>query len=78
LQQRRRRKESYSENLHKEDYYDGVNITKDLTLNERTTIKMLPQQGKQVNTSEDANFVWRVRGNSKTGFYLKKLKSTKK
>jgi len=73
---------SILKNLHKlkeyEDYYDGVNITKDLPLNERTTIKMLSQQGKQMNTFEDTNFVWRISGNSKTGFYLKKMKSTKK
>ena len=56
--------------------YAGVSITEDLTPEERKNLKELSQEAKQRNLQDNSSTeIWRVRGNSKNGFYLKKLKT---
>ena len=56
--------------------YDGVSVTEDLTPGERKQLRELSVEAKARNTKEDPDVgIWRVRGNSKNGFYLKKLPS---
>ena len=56
------------------DKYKGMSVTEDLTPEERKFHKDLSTEAKQRNLSEKSTTeVWRVRGNSKNGFYLKKI-----
>ena len=52
--------------------YKGISITEDLTPNQRKEFKELSSEAKQLNET-DGSFIWRVRGFSKNGFFLKKL-----
>ena len=52
--------------------YKG-SILEDLTPDQRNTIKELSSEAKKLNTKE-TSASWRVRGSSKNGFFLKKIK----
>ena len=51
--------------------YKGISIMEDLTPEQRNTIKKLSSEAK---TLKETSVVWRVRGSSKNGFFLKKIK----
>lgn len=55
--------------------YKGMSITEDLTSSERSLYKQWTIKAKEKNEQEgyDSNYVWRVRGSPKTGFFLKRL-----
>ena len=54
--------------------YQGVSISEDLTPDERDAFKALSNEAKDRNKNEESNIhVWRVRGSSKNGFYIKKF-----
>lgn len=54
--------------------YIGISIKEDFTLKERITIKTLSKEAKEKNETEKLlGQVWRIRGTSKSGFYLKKV-----
>ena len=53
--------------------YKGISIMEDLTPDQRKTIKELSSEAKKLNTKE-TSASWRVRGSSKNGFFLKKIK----
>ena len=57
------------------DDYKGISVTDDYTIQERNLIKLWSEKAKKANEDEpiDSKFIWRVRGNSKNGFGLKKL-----
>ena len=56
--------------------YKAVSITKDLTPDERKNLKKLSDQAKEKNKTESSEAgKWRVRGNSKNGFFLIKIQS---
>lgn len=58
--------------------YKGISVTEDLTPEERKHLKDLSLEAKQRNLLQKSSTeVWRVRGSSKNGFYLKKIKITK-
>ena len=64
--------------LHKlknKDHYLRVNITEDLTEDEGKIVKTWFERAKENNNkeSEDSTTVWRLRGKSNTGFYMKKI-----
>ena len=55
--------------------YSAVSITEDLTPEERKNLKRLSDQAKVRNENDSSeNEKWRVRGNSKNGFFLIKIK----
>ena len=55
--------------------YQGVSLSDDYTRAERDMIKAWSNQAKEKNTAEpnDSNIIWRVRGNPKSGFMLRKF-----
>ena len=54
--------------------YIGISIQEDFTVKERITIKTLSKEAKEKNETEKLlGQVWRIRGTSKSGFYLKKV-----
>ena len=55
--------------------YQGVSLSDDYTRAERDMIKAWSNQEKEKNTAEpnDSNIIWRVRGNPKSGFVLRKF-----
>ena len=56
--------------------YMTVSITEDLTPDERKTLKKLSDQAKERNMTDSSETEkWRVRGNSKNGFFLIKIQS---
>lgn len=55
--------------------YKGISINEDLSPFQRSEYKILLDQAKELNVGRD-EYIWRVRGNSKNGFFLKKLKRT--
>ena len=56
--------------------YTAVSITEDLTPGERRNLKELSNQAKERNKNDStATEKWRVRGNSKNGFFLIKIKN---
>ena len=58
--------------------YLGISVTEDLTPDERKTFKELSNKAKKKNNDERSTTeIWRVRGNSKNGFYLKKTRVSK-
>ncbi|XP_066914561.1 cilia- and flagella-associated protein 251-like [Clytia hemisphaerica] len=70
-------KESLFGNLHVlkgNAKYKGVSICEDLTPTQRKDFKDLLQEAKERNQSE-TDEVWRVRGSSKNGFHLKRVKT---
>ena len=52
--------------------YIGVSVTEDLTQTERLLLKEWADKAKK-STQEDPNWIWRVRGDSKNGYYHKKF-----
>lgn len=55
--------------------YKGISVTEDLTPDERKQFKVLSTEAKTRNSQEKSEtYIYRVRGNSKNGFYLKKIK----
>ena len=47
----------------------------DLTTDQRSNIKELSNEAKQLKVDDKSQkHVWRVRGSSKNGFFLKKIK----
>ncbi|MEM7298796.1 MAG: hypothetical protein AAF391_11085 [Bacteroidota bacterium] len=55
--------------------YKKVSVTEDLTPNQRDDIKKLSDETRKRNQEEKgSNVVWRIRGSSKNGFYIKKFK----
>ena len=57
--------------------YKKVSVTEDLTPNQRDDIKKLSDETRKRNQEEKgSNVVWRIRGSSKNGFYIKKFKIT--
>ena len=53
--------------------YKGVSITEDLTPEQRKSFKELSEEARQHNNGKDNQYILRVRGSSKNGFYLKKI-----
>ena len=55
--------------------YEGVSISDDYTRAERDMIKTWSNQAKEKNNMEpnNSNIIWRVRGNPKSGFMLRKF-----
>lgn len=54
--------------------YSRVSITEDLTPDERKQLRKLSSEAKELNAEENSSTdMWRVRGNSKNGFFLKKV-----
>ena len=55
--------------------YQGISITEDFTLFERSIIKEWKSKAAERNAREsiDSNFVWRVRGSPKSALYLEKI-----
>ena len=55
--------------------YKRVSITDDYTINERNLIRQVGEEAKEKNSQEDqaVNFVWRVRGSSKTAFVRRRF-----
>ena len=69
-------KESIFGNLHAlkgVEEYKGMSICEDLTSSQRKEFKDLVDDAKTKNKNE-TDGIWRVRGSSKNGFYLKKMK----
>ena len=56
------------------DIYKGVSICEDLTPEQRKEFKALSIEARSKNSTE-TDGIWRVRGSSKNGFRLKKVKS---
>ena len=54
------------------ELYRGVSVTEDLTLEQCKAFKNLANEARERNISEKDS-IWRVRGNSKNGFRLKKF-----
>ena len=55
--------------------YKGISIAEDFTVFERGLIKEWANKAKERTKEEnDSGFVWRVRGSSFKGLYLKKIK----
>ena len=55
--------------------YKSISVTEDLTPQERKQFRELSQEAKLRNSSlKEVDAVWRVRGNSKNGFFLKKVR----
>lgn len=52
--------------------YKGVSVTEDLTQTERLVLKEWADKAKELNL-DDPEWVWRVRGDSKNGYYHKKF-----
>ena len=62
--------------LHGINKYKGVTISEDLTQEQRKDIKDLSQEAMKRNNEEKSKsscYVWRVRGSSDNGFYLKRV-----
>ena len=60
----------------KVEKYMTVSITEDLTPDERKTLKKLSDQAKEKNMTDSSETEkWRVRDNSKNGFFLIKIQS---
>lgn len=58
--------------------YANVSVTEDLTPTERKQLKDLSNEAKIRNANENSSTEkWRVRGNSKNGYFLKKIKIKK-
>ena len=56
------------------DRYKGISITEDLSPEKRKELKVLSQEAKTRNLVEiSTDHVWRLRGCSKDGFFLKKM-----
>ena len=57
------------------DKYKGISISDDYTIAERQMIKEWAEKAKNKNQEEpaDSSFIWRVRGNPKSGLTLRKL-----
>ena len=56
--------------------YVGISVTEDLTSDDRKAYKQLSVEAASRNKS-DPGYVWRVRGSSKNGHYIKKFKIQK-
>lgn len=52
--------------------YKGVSVTEDLTLTERSVLKEWTEKAKDLNL-DYSDVIYRVRGDSKNGYYLKKF-----
>ena len=52
--------------------YKGVSVTEDLTQTERSVLKEWTEKAKDLNL-DDTDWLHRVRGDSKNGYYLKKF-----
>ena len=53
--------------------YVGVSVTEDLTPEQRKSFKTLSDEAKAHNQTDGNEYILRVRGTSKNGFYLKKI-----
>ena len=62
-------------NLKGKKVYQGVSITEDFTLFERSMIKEWSNKGKERNKKEpsDSKYIWRVRGSPSKGLYIKRM-----
>ena len=56
--------------------YAGISVTEDLTPEQRRSFKMHADEAKAHNNADGAEYILRVRGTSKNGFYLKKITLT--
>ena len=72
-------KERIVENLYKLKKYYGrkrISITDDFTINERKKIKEMHDKAKMMNTEQDGDFIWRVRGSPRTSLrFVKRPKN---
>ena len=61
-------------NLKGKPMYEGISVTEDYTLSERSIIKKWAQKAKERNAKEpsDSNIIWRIKGHPSKGIYLKK------
>ena len=55
------------------DDYRGISVTEDLTPTERSVLKEWTDKAKELNLDDTSEIVYRVRGDSKNGYYLKKF-----
>ena len=59
------------------DKYKGISVTEDLTQEERNQFKELASKAKTRNQENpDSQHIWRVRGSSKNGYHLKKVRKS--
>ena len=71
-------KERIVENLYKLKKYGRkrISITDDFTINERKKIKEMHDKAKMMNTEQDGDFIWRVRGSPRTSLrFVKRPKN---
>ena len=61
-------------NLKGNEVYEGISVTEDFTLFERSQIKEWSKKAQERNAkeSDDSTFIWRVRGSPSRGLYLKR------
>ena len=64
--------------LRGKEKYKGVTVSEDLTQEQRKDIKKLSREARTRNDKDNSShYVWRVRGSSKNGFFLKRITSHK-
>jgi len=56
--------------------FEKISVSEDLTVNEREILRTWHERAKIQNAEEpaDSEFIWRVRGSPKNGWFLKRLK----
>lgn len=62
-------------NLKGNEFYKGISVTDDYTINEREMIREFVKKANAENEKEskDSNYIWRVRGCPKNGLTIKRL-----
>ena len=67
-------------NLKDNESFAGVSVSDDYTVKQRQTIKEWTEKAKGNNSNESPNskFTWKVRGDSKKGWSLKKVLKQKR
>ena len=61
---------------HADDEFKSISITDDYTLEEREEIRRWVMTAKKRNTSENSNYVWKVRGTPKIGMRLIRIQQS--
>ncbi len=54
------------------DEFKGISVTEDLTPTEISVLQEWTEKAKDLNL-DDSDYAWRVRGDSKNGYRLKKF-----
>ena len=56
--------------------YQGISVTDDFTIEERKKLKEMCEKAKKMNSENDGDFIWRVRGSPRTS--LRFIKTPRK